>query len=146
MRILMTLAAAISATACVGDQAELGGVTNRVETPPSVTACADAGLEVAEPGRYVFPGDALGFYFAAGKDMPLNSMSVSYDVNHEGQPVNIRYTGPEADMRHGTKQKLIRAAVDGVRSTRFAWPGEPGFAVGCSYTMDVMIRIHRERT
>jgi hypothetical protein len=72
-------------------------------------------------------------------------MTVSYDVNPEGQAVNIRYTGPTADTRHATKLKLIRAAVDGVRTTRFAWTGEPGFAVGCSYGMDVMIRIHRDQ-
>lgn len=145
MRIVTGLAAALCAAACVGDAAELGGVTNRVAPPATTIACDDARLKVAEGGKYVFPGDALLFYYAAGKDMPLNSMTVSYDVNPEGQAVNIRYTGPTADTRHATKLKLIRAAVDGVRTTRFAWTGEPGFAVGCSYGMDVMIRIHRDQ-
>jgi hypothetical protein len=145
MRIVLGLAAALCAAACVGDAAELGGVTARMEPPATTIPCDDARLTVAEGGKYVFPGDALLFYYGAGKDMPLHTMSVSYDVTPAGEAVNIRYTGPEADTRHATKLKLIRAAVDGVRTTKFAWPGEPGFAVGCSYAMDVMIRIHRDQ-
>ena len=129
----------------MGDQAELGGVTNRIELPANVAACDMNQLQVVQQGRYVFPGDALVFFYAAGKDMPLNTMTVSYDVTPQGEPVNIRYTGAPEDTRHATKQKLIRAAVDGVKSTRYAWTGAPAFAVGCSYAMDVMIRIHRER-
>lgn len=144
MRTVLVMAAALGAAACVGDAAELGGVTNRIEAPPTATACDESRLKVVQAGKYVFPGDALLFYYAAGKDMPLSSMTVSYDVNHAGEPVNIRYTGPAADTRHATKQKLIRAAVDGVKTTRFAWIGEPGFALGCSYGMDVMITIYRD--
>ncbi len=145
MRVVMLVAVAMAATACVGDAAELGGLTNRVALPGATVPCAQARTEVAAPGKFVFPGDALVFFYAAGKDMPIHNMSLSFDINEQGETVNIAYTGPASDMRHATKQKLIRAAVDGVRTTRYAWMGAPSFAVGCTSDMDVMIRIHRDQ-
>ena len=141
----LAVIAALSVAGCVGDAAELGGVTNRVALPSTTIPCAQARTEVVTPGKFVFPGDALLFFYAAGQDMPLHNMGVSFDINEQGETVNIAYTGPAADMRHATKQKLIRAAVDGVKATRYAWMGAPSFAVGCTSEMDVMIRIHREQ-
>lgn len=146
MRIGYVCLAAMAATACVGDKAELGGVDNRMAVPAATRVCRQSDLRVVEPGKFNFPGDALAFYYMAGKDMPLSTMVVRYDVTEAGVPVNISYAGPAADMKHGTKQKLIRAAVDGVKSTRYAWVGAPAFGTGCSLTMDVMIRVTREPT
>ncbi len=144
MRFGYVCVAALAAAACVGDKAELGGMDNRMAIPAAARPCKPSELRVVQNGKFNFPGDALAFYYMAGKDMPLSTMVVRYDVNEAGVPANISYAGPTADMKHGTKQKLIRAAVDGVKSMRYAWIGNPGFAEGCTLSLDVMIRITRE--
>lgn len=144
MRIALVCMAAAAAAACVGDKAELGGIDNRMAPPAATRVCKQDELRVVQKGRFSFPGDALAFYYMAGKDMPLSNMLVRYDVSEAGVPVNISYAGAAADMKHGTKQKLIRALVDGVASTRYQWVGAPGFGVGCTMSMDVAIRITRE--
>jgi hypothetical protein len=143
MRLGFVCVAALALAACIGDKAELGGMDSRMAIPAQTKPCDTGELKVVQPGTYVFPGEALMFAFAVQKGMSLKAMKVSYDVSEAGVPVNISYVGPAEDMRHATKQKLIRAAVDGVKSTRFGWIGQPGFAVGCSYTMDVMISINQ---
>lgn len=145
MRIGITIAAALGLAACVGDGAEFGGVTNRVALPAATTPCNLDSMEIVQGGTFVFPGDALLFYYAAGKNMPLQNMTFTYDINELGEPVNIAYTGPAADTRHATKQKLIGAAVNGLETQRYGWKGTPGFAVGCKSDMDIMIRIHRDQ-
>lgn len=144
MRIGYVCAAVLAAAACVGDKAEFGGVDTRMDVPAATQACNQDHLKVVEKGQFLFPGDALAFYYMAGKDMPLSTMVVRYDVTEGGVPVNISYVGPAADMKHGTKQKLIRALVDGVKTTRYQWTSSPGFGTGCTMSMDVAIRVTRE--
>ena len=144
MRIGYVCVAALTVAACVGDKAELGGMDTRIAVPAATRACNQDDLRVVEAGKFLFPSEALAFYWIAGKDMPVNTMAVRYDVTESGVPVNISYAGPAADMRHGTKQKLIRALVDGVKTTRYQWVDSPGFGTGCTISMDVAIRVTRK--
>ncbi len=96
MRIGYVCAAALAVAACVGDKAELGGIDTRMDVPAVTQACNQDHLKIVEKGKFLFPGDALAFYMA-GKDMPINTMVVRFDVTEGGIPVNISYVGPAAD-------------------------------------------------
>jgi hypothetical protein len=143
MRLVMMAAAALATAACVGDKAELGGVDNRLAAPAKTEACDPSRLSVVQHGELRFPSDAMMFVYMSQSDFSLAQAKVRYDVSEAGLPVNISYAGPPADMRHATKQKVIRAAVDAVKDTRYAWNGAPGFAAGCTFDLNVEIRNNR---
>lgn len=144
MRIGYVYVAALAAAACVGDKAELGGMDNRVAIPAVTKACNLDELKLVQPGTFVFPADALLFYYAQQKSMSLKTMTLRFDVNEQGTPVNISYVGPQADMKHATKQKLIRASVEGLKGRRYEWIGTPAFATGCTTGTDVLINVSRQ--
>lgn len=144
MRLVSVAVLALAVAACVGDRTELGGVDSRMDIPAQSQACKASDLKLIVPGKFEFPGDALIFYYAQQKNMSLKSMKLRYDVNEAGVPVNIAYAGPPADMKHATKQKLIRASVDGLKGRRYEWVGAPSFAVGCETTTELLINIYTE--
>lgn len=141
MRIAVILAAALGATACVGDKAELGGVTNRLEAPADARACNMDKLKTIKGGAFRVSGDVLWFYAARQQKASLNSMNVRYDVTADGVPVNITYAGPAADTRHATKQMLIRAAVEAIEGTRYEWIGPAAYSTGCQRDMHFFVNI-----
>ncbi len=141
MRIALVLAAALGATACVGDKAELGGVTNRFEAPAGARACDMNKLKTIKGGEFRVSGDVLWFYAARQQTASLNSMAIRYDVTAEGVPVNISYAGPSADTRHATKLLLIRAAVEAIEGTRYEWIGAPAYSTGCKRDMHFFVHI-----
>lgn len=143
MRTVMMGMAALAMAGCVGDAAELGGVTNRIAAPAQTEACNPSRLTVAQKGELRFPEDAMMFVYMSQSDFSLAQAKVRYDVSEAGLPVNISYAGPPADMRHATKQKVIRSAVDAVKGMRYDWNGAPGFATGCTFDLSVEIRNQR---
>lgn len=141
MRTAIGLALALGAAACVGDKAELGGVTNRVEAPAGARTCDVDKLKTVQGGEFRVPSDVLWFYVARQQAASVNSMKVRYDVTAEGLPVNISYAGPVADTKHATKQMLIRASVEAIAGTRYEWIGEPAYATGCERSMNFFLHI-----
>ena len=141
MRKIVVLAVALGAAACVGDKAELGGVTNRVEAPAGARACDVNKLRTVKGGDFRVPGDVMMFYIARQQAASMNSMKVRYDVTAEGLPVNISYAGPAADTKHATKQMLIRASVEAIAGTRYEWIGEPAYSTGCERAMNFFLHI-----
>lgn len=140
MRILIALAAVLGATACVGDTAELGGVTNRMTPPAEVVACDRSLLRVVQQGVLEFPADAMAFVFANQGTFSMSQAQIRYDINQEGETVNIAYSGPSEHTRHTTKAKVIKAAADTVQGTRYEWIGAPQYATGCTFDLTVEIR------
>lgn len=141
MRKAIVLAVALGAAACVGDKAELGGVTNRMEAPAEVRACDMTKLKTVQGGEFRVPSDVLWFYIAREQAASMNSMKVRYDVTAEGVPVNISYAGPVADTKHATKQMLIRASVEAIAGTRYEWIGAPAYSTGCERSMHFFLHI-----
>jgi hypothetical protein len=138
MRIgILSAAMAAVLAGCVGDKAELGGVDNRMAPPATARVCNPDEMKVVKKGEFIFPGDAVMFMRATQRDVSFTGMKVRYDVNEQGVPGNISYAGNPDDLRHATRQKIIRAIVDGVKDTRYAWIGAPAFATGCTYSMSV---------
>ena len=137
MRILSGLLA-LCAAACVGDAAELGGVTSRMTPPTETRPCDLDEVKVVRKGAFAFPGDAAMFMQVSKTDVNFMNMAVRYDITPDGMPVNLYYVGPQSDMRHATRQKVIRAVVDAVQDTRFEWIGTPAFATSCEYSLDVV--------
>jgi hypothetical protein len=144
MRALILASAALAAAGCVGDKAELGGVDNRLTPTAAARACDLSELEVVQQGQLRFPEDAMMFVYMSQSDFSLAQAKVRYDISEQGVPVNISYAGPEADMRHATRQKVIRSAVDAVKGTRYQWRGTPAFATGCVFDLSVEIRNLRD--
>ena len=140
MRTLIALAAALGAGACVGDSAELGGVTNRMTPPADVIACDPSQLRVVQQGELKFPADAMAFVFANQGTFSMAQAQIRYDINQNGETVNIAYSGPSEHTRHTTKAKVIKAAADKVESTRYEWMGAPQYATGCTFDLTVEIR------
>jgi len=144
MRALMCVAAALGVAACVGDAAELGGITNRMAPTAQVRACDLDELRVTTQGQLRFPEDAMMFVYMTQQDFSLAQAKIRYDINQAGVPVNISYAGPAADTRHATRQKVIRSAADAVQETRYEWKGAPAFATGCVFDLTVEIRNLRD--
>ncbi len=144
MRTAVGLVAALGVTGCVGDTAELGGVTNRMTPPAEVRACDLDELRVAQKGQLRFPEDAMMFVYMSQQDFSLAQAKIHYDINEAGMPVNISYAGPVADTRHATRQKVIRSAAEAVGQTRYEWIGAPAFATGCEFDLTVEIRNLRD--
>jgi hypothetical protein len=132
-------AAALVVAGCVGDRAELGGVDNRLAPPASTRACDLADVRIVERGTLLFPADAMTFVYVSQQAFSLAQAKIRYDITEAGLPVNISYAGPAADMRHATRQKVIRAAVDAVKQTRYEWIGEPQYGTGCIFDLSVEI-------
>ena len=79
--------------------------------------------------------DASFFVFRAWYSVGLEM------TDGEGQPVNVRYSGPPEYLRHTTRQKLIRAASDYVQETRYA-PTEV-YTTGCEFELNYVVRWQR---
>ena len=140
MRILVSAMAALAAAGCVGDSAELGGVTNRMAVPAEVIACDPSLLRVVQQGVLQFPEDAMAFVFANQGTFSMSQAQIRYDITQDGRTVNIAYSGPSEHTRHTTKAKVIKAAADTVAGTRYEWIGAPQFATGCTFDLTVEIR------
>lgn len=143
MRIVMIVVAALGAAACVGDAAEFGGVTNRMTPPAEVIPCDPSLLKVVQQGELQFPADAMAFVFANQGTFSMSQAQIRYDINQNGETVNIVYSGPSEHTRHTTKAKVIKAAADTVESTRYEWIGAPQYATGCTFDLTVEIRRSR---
>jgi hypothetical protein len=139
MRILLLSGAALVVAGCVGDRAELGGVDNRLPPPALTQACNLDDVRIVERGTLQFPEDAMTFVYVSQQSFSLAQAKIRYDITEAGLPANISYAGPAADMRHATKQKVIRAAVDAVKQTRYEWIDQPGYGVGCIFDLNVEI-------
>jgi hypothetical protein len=143
MRFVLASIASFVAAGCVGDKAELGGVDNRLAPPAETRTCNLDDVRIVERGTLQFPEDAMTFVYISQQSFSLAQAKIRYDITEAGLPVNISYAGPAADMRHATKQKVIRAAVDAVKQTRYEWIGEPGYGAGCIFDLSVEITNRR---
>ena len=132
---------ALSFAGCVGDGVEYGGVGAPISAPVEAIPCETAKLQRVKEGHIFLHQEVLYFFFAAGGWQTANRTVLTYDVTREGQPVNVRYSGPPEYLRHTTRQKLIRAASDYVQETRYA-PTQV-YATGCEFELNYVVRWQR---
>jgi hypothetical protein len=132
---------ALSFVGCVGDGVEYGGVGVPISAPVETVPCETAKLQRVKEGHIFLHQEVLFFFFATGGWQTANRTVLTYDVTSEGQPVNVRYSGPPEYLRHTTRQKLIRAASDYVQETRYA-PTQ-AYATGCEFELNYVVRWQR---
>jgi hypothetical protein len=135
----LSVVLSFAAAGCVGDGVEFGGVAGPGPAPANTVPCDEAGLTVAERARVIVPDEVPLFFIAAQNYMSVHSMRLSYDVDEQGKALNVRYIGPPEYLRHSTRQKLIRSASDYVQASRYAWPGEAGFATDCKFELSYIV-------
>lgn len=127
-------ACAIFLTGCVGTGVEMGGVDAPVERPAETVACSD--LEAArftKKPEPAFPDNLIMFMIMAQKRASYDALTFAYDVAPDGGMANIRFTGDESYLRHGTYQNVIKHTAEAIALWRYDWPegASPRFAAGC---------------
>lgn len=130
----MSAAGALVLAGCVGTTAEFGGATAPAEVPSATVACADADLAVDSLVHPVFPPKLFEMIWLSDRDSPLRETSFPYryDIDAEGQPVNIIFTGDPYYLEHGALRDSVGYGAETLSQWRYNWQSEPPhFATGC---------------
>jgi hypothetical protein len=136
MKRVIGLVGLLLLAGCVGNGVQFGGIEKPAPSPSATIPCNQAGLVVAKKAQIVIPGDVVAF-MSMNQNNFSSTVMLGYDVDREGVPVNVHFTGPPQVLEHATRQKLVRAVADAIEEARFSWPAVASYATGCSYTYQI---------
>lgn len=105
----------VALSGCVGNGVEFGGTGMPMEKPAATVPCAgliESRFDISQRGPVNIPDDVAMFFYMSDNYSLTKTMLLKYDLPPSGRPANIRYAGPPGDLRHATRQKLIRAAAE----------------------------------
>lgn len=142
MNRIASVAIIFALSGCVGNGVEFGGIGAPMEPPAATVPCAgliENSFDISQRGPVNIPDDVAMFFYMSDNYALTRTMLLTYDLPPNGRPANIRYAGSPEDLRHTTRQKLIRAASDTLQQSVYTWNGDPTYATGCEFGLVYMI-------
>ncbi|MEZ5937641.1 MAG: hypothetical protein R3C52_05425 [Hyphomonadaceae bacterium] len=138
LKVLMPVATGLLALAgCVGNGVELGGTEWPQAVPANSVPCEQVAFTHKAEGKFTLPSDVVMYLLASEDRTFIEKIALVHDVTPEGKAVNVKYMGSPESLKHGATRSTVKSAADALQSTTFEWPGQPGYATGCVYRLNL---------
>ena len=120
-----------------------GGVMDPVDVPEASVHCRIARVNLVEWGT-VNNSEAMALTLFANQGRETRTIPMIFDIDADGRPRNIRYTGDPELLGNGAIRDGIYRTAGGISRSRFAWADDAAvrFATDCPYEPDHEVRVY----